>query len=214
LAYLRWTFLVIEQRWIQRGILEHPGEIFFLELEEIQEQIQAKSGSQASPELELTPSLREKIQLRHMQWQEDQQRQIPSVVYGSFLPSSSSSEIPNTNLTRLTGIPASRGISEGIVKIYHRLGEKISLDPDTIVILPYTDAGWAPLLVGAKAIISEVGGQLSHGAILAREYGIPAVMNVTHATQILKDGQRVRVDGYLGIVDIDCESPKLETDQG
>ncbi|KMW70309.1 PEP-utilizing enzyme, partial [Limnoraphis robusta] len=72
----------------------------------------------------------------------------------------------------------------------------------SILVVPYTDAGWAPLLINAQAIISEVGGQLSHGAIIAREYGIPAVMNIPNAISRFKNGQRVRVDGYQGTVEI------------
>ncbi|NJK64334.1 MAG: hypothetical protein HC921_18020 [Synechococcaceae cyanobacterium SM2_3_1] len=71
-----------------------------------------------------------------------------------------------------------------------------------VAVVPYTDAGWAPLLVRFKAIVAEVGGQLSHGAILAREYGIPAVMNVEAATQRLHNGQKVRVDGSRGTVEL------------
>ncbi len=73
---------------------------------------------------------------------------------------------------------------------------------NAIAVVPYTDAGWAPLLLGATAIIAEVGGQLSHGAIIAREYKIPAVMNISEATTRLRDGQKVRVDGYLGTVEL------------
>nr|WP_239651359.1 PEP-utilizing enzyme [Neosynechococcus sphagnicola] len=68
--------------------------------------------------------------------------------------------------------------------------------------VPYTDSGWAPLLARAGGLIAEVGGRLSHGAIVAREYGIPAVMDIPHATQVLRDGQRVRIDGQLGTVEI------------
>jgi pyruvate,water dikinase len=69
-------------------------------------------------------------------------------------------------------------------------------------VVPYTDAGWSPLLARAGGIIADVGGRLSHGAIIAREYDIPAVMDVHGATQILKDGQRVRIDGQSGRVEI------------
>jgi pyruvate,water dikinase len=68
--------------------------------------------------------------------------------------------------------------------------------------VPYTDAGWAPLLARAQGLIAEVGGRLSHGAIIAREYGIPAVMDVTNATQRLHTGQWVRLNGETGIVEV------------
>lgn len=76
------------------------------------------------------------------------------------------------------------------------------INHETILVVPYTDAGWAPLLAQAGGLISEVGGRLSHGAIVAREYGIPAVMNLAQATQRLKDGQRVRLHGQSGRVEL------------
>jgi pyruvate,water dikinase len=82
------------------------------------------------------------------------------------------------------------------------LGGVINLDRDTILVVPYTDSGWMPALARVGGLIAEVGGRLSHGAIVAREYRIPAVMDVQHATEILQDGQRVRIDGQLGIVEI------------
>jgi pyruvate,water dikinase len=74
------------------------------------------------------------------------------------------------------------------------------IDRETILVVPYTDSGWAPLLARAGGLIAEVGGRLSHGAIVAREYGIPAVMDINNATQLLQDGQRVQIDGQLGTV--------------
>jgi pyruvate,water dikinase len=71
-----------------------------------------------------------------------------------------------------------------------------------ILVVPYTDAGWALLLAGVQGLIAEVGGRLSHGAIIAREYGIPAVMDVTDATQRLHDGQWVRLNGEQGWVEV------------
>ncbi len=76
------------------------------------------------------------------------------------------------------------------------------IDEQTILVVPYTDAGWSPVLSRIGGLIAEVGGQLSHGAIVAREYGIPAVMDVTDATRRLTDGQRVRIDGQHGTIEI------------
>ncbi len=70
------------------------------------------------------------------------------------------------------------------------------------MVVPYTDAGWSPLLARIGGLIAEVGGQLSHGAIIAREYGIPAVMDVADATHRLTTGQRVRIDGQRGTIEI------------
>ena len=67
---------------------------------------------------------------------------------------------------------------------------------------PYTDAGWSPILARAGGLIAEVGGRLSHGSIIAREYGIPAVMDIPNVNKILHNGQKVRIDGQLGVVKI------------
>ncbi|MGK7926869.1 MAG: PEP-utilizing enzyme, partial [Spirulina sp.] len=88
------------------------------------------------------------------------------------------------------------------IKVVRSLAESGEINAETILVVPYTDAGWSPLLSRARGIISEVGGKLSHGAILAREYGIPAVMDVNNAMQHLRDGQLVRLDGQKGIVEI------------
>jgi pyruvate,water dikinase len=76
------------------------------------------------------------------------------------------------------------------------------IDRSIILVVPYTDSGWAPLLARSGGLIAETGGQLSHGAIVAREYGIPAVMNIHHATQRFENGQQVRIDGQQGTVEV------------
>lgn len=69
-----------------------------------------------------------------------------------------------------------------------------------ILIVPFTDVGWTPLFPSIGGIITETGGQLSHGAIIAREYGLPAVLSVRNATKIIKNGQKLTIDGYTGRV--------------
>jgi len=102
----------------------------------------------------------------------------------------------------LRGIGASAGLAEGRVKVLRNLQAVPEINRETILVVPYTDSGWAPLLARAGGLIAEVGGRLSHGAIVAREYGIPAVMDIQDATRLLKDGQLVRIDGQLGTVEI------------
>ena len=192
LANLRWTFLEIEASGLAMEIFEETGDIFYLEFGEVQQWI--RSGASVS--------FRDTIRQRREQLKIDRTRTIPPVVYGNLLPNSQKSSIaPTTSETNIIqGIPASIGRVEGFVKICRTASTE--LGENAIVVVPYTDAGWAPLLLGATAIISEVGGQLSHGAIVAREYKIPAVMNIAEATTRLRDGQKVRVDGYLGTVEL------------
>ena len=192
LAHLRWTFLEIEAGGLAMEVFEEAGDIFYLEFGEIQQWI--RSGASVS--------FQDMIRDRREQLKVDRDRTIPPVVYGNLLPNSQKRSMePATSETNIIqGIPASIGRVEGFVKICRTV--TTDLGENAIVVVPYTDAGWAPLLLGATAIISEVGGQLSHGAIIAREYKIPAVMNISEATTRLRDGQKVRVDGYLGTVEL------------
>ena len=192
LANLRWTFLEIESGGLAMGVFEETGDIFYLEFAEVQQWI--RSGASVS--------FQDTIRQRREQLTVDRTRTIPPVVYGNLLPNSQkrSIDLATSATNILRGIPASIGQVEGFVKICRTASTE--LGENAIVVVPYTDAGWAPLLLGATAIISEVGGQLSHGAIIAREYKIPAVMNIAEATTRLRDGQKVRVDGYLGTVEL------------
>ncbi|MBD1830688.1 glycerol-3-phosphate acyltransferase [Microcoleus vaginatus GB1-A2] len=192
LAHLRWTFLKIEACGLAMQVFQQSGDIFYLEFGEIQQWI--RSGASVS--------FQDTIRQRRDRLLADRDRQIPPVVYGNLLPNSQKRAIvPATSETNIMqGIPASIGCVEGFVKICRTV--TTDLGENAIAVVPYTDAGWAPLLLGATAIIAEVGGQLSHGAIIAREYKIPAVMNIAEATTRLRDGQKVRVDGYLGTVEL------------
>ncbi|MEG3439651.1 glycerol-3-phosphate acyltransferase [Pannus brasiliensis CCIBt3594] len=194
LAHLRWHFLALENLWLQENILKDKEDIFFLEYEKIKQFIDRKSLDKI-----------DRIISPHRQrFQTDLAlTNLPYIVYGQppdreFLASD------RTAKRRLQGIGASAGQIEGRVKILRTL-QAIDLRPGTILVVPYTDSGWSPLLSRAAGIISEVGGQLSHGAIVAREYGIPAVMDVSGAIDGLQDGQLVRIDGGRGTVEILAE---------
>lgn len=156
------------------------------------------------------PSLSKLIQTRKQQWQAAAQlNPVPKLVYGK--PQTISWQAPVVNPTnRIQGIGCSPGQIEGVIKVISSLQQSDSeawaapnrLDLQTIIVVPYTDAGWSPLLARAGGLIAEVGGRLSHGAIIAREYNIPAVMDVDHATSLFHDGQLVRLDGQTGIIEI------------
>ncbi|MBD1591638.1 pyruvate kinase [Arthrobacter sp. S1_S22] len=100
---------------------------------------------------------------------------------------------------RLTGTPASAGTATGRVRvIMDPVGAR--LEPGEILVAPSTDPGWTPLFMTAGALVMEMGGVVSHGAVVAREYGIPAVVGVADATMRLHDGQSITVDGAAGTV--------------
>jgi pyruvate,water dikinase len=201
LAELRWSFVALEQQWLRSGLLTQPGDLFFLALSEIR-QIVHKTLPILSTQVQALI-----VQRRH-QWQQDQQlATVPQLVYGDDPPRFSAEQLmrsqpPTPARQTLQGIGASPGQVEGAVKILRTLRSVSEIERSVILVVPYTDSGWAPLLAHARGLIAEVGGRLSHGAIVAREYGIPAVMEIPDATQRLQDGQRVRIDGQTGIVEI------------
>ena len=189
LAELRWCFVALEKRWIAAGLLA-AEDIFYLELAEVRQ-----FESQA-------PELRSRIAHRRSQLEIDRQlTPIPYLVYGDDPPMPINAQIWQSS-QQLRGIGASAGIAEGRVKVVRNLASLPEVDRDTILVVPYTDSGWAALLARAGGIVSEVGGRLSHGAIVAREYRIPAVMDIPNATQQLQDGQLIRIDGQSGTVEV------------
>ncbi len=101
----------------------------------------------------------------------------------------------------LVGVAASSGTIEGIARVVLDPNKDI-LAKGEILIAPFTDPGWTPLFINAAALVMEIGGLMTHGSVVAREYGIPAVVSVPDATQRIKTGQRIRVHGDAGFVEI------------
>lgn len=190
LAELRWCFVALEARWLDRGLLSTKGDIFFLKVAEIERVIAGES-------LDLTGLV---VQRRSQYLADSEITNIPYLFYGNS-PPTPQYFAPSIQVQQLQGIGASPGIARGRVKVARSL-QQMEVDDQTILVVPYTDSGWSPLLSKVGGIIAEVGGRLSHGAIVAREYGIPAVMDIPHATDILEDGQIVSIDGQTGWVRI------------
>src|SRR5262249_43588190 len=100
----------------------------------------------------------------------------------------------------LRGTPGSPGVAEGQVRVIRDSREFGRLLPGEVLVAPFTNPAWTPLFQRAVAVVVDTGGAASHAAIVAREYGIPAVMGTAEGTRRLADGERVRVDGSRGIV--------------
>lgn len=101
----------------------------------------------------------------------------------------------------IIGLPVSAGIIEGRARVILNM-EDADLDEGDILVTTFTDPSWTPLFISIKGLITEVGGLMTHGAVIAREYGLPAVVGVEHATQLIKDGQRILMNGTDGYVEI------------
>ena len=101
----------------------------------------------------------------------------------------------------LIGLPVSAGIIEGRARVIHDMAEA-DLEAGDILVTTFTDPSWSPLFVAIAGLVTEVGGLMTHGAVIAREYGLPAVVGVEHATRLIRNGQRIRVNGTDGYVEI------------
>ncbi|HEY4111880.1 phosphoenolpyruvate synthase [Puia sp.] len=101
----------------------------------------------------------------------------------------------------IAGLAVSSGVVEGRARVILNM-EEVDLEAGDILVTTFTDPSWTPLFVSVKGLVTEVGGLMTHGAVIAREYGLPAVVGVENATQLIKDGQRIRVNGTEGYVEI------------
>ncbi|MDF2655568.1 MAG: pyruvate phosphate dikinase PEP/pyruvate-binding protein [Bacillota bacterium] len=99
----------------------------------------------------------------------------------------------------IPGLAVSSGVAEGRARVILKM-EDANLEADDILVTSFTDPSWTPLFVNVKALITEVGGLMTHGAVIAREYGLPAVVGVEDAVKLIRDGQRIRVNGTEGYV--------------
>lgn len=175
---------------VQDGLLETPEAVFFLAGEEI---LAALRGAMS------TETVRHLIVQRHLARQRDATRQPPELfvgerpVYAAGLTSQG---------TVLAGLPSSPGRVTGTARVLFSPHEGTRLQAGEILVAPSTDPGWTPLFLLAAGLVMETGGYLSHGAIVAREYGIPAVLNVPFATQRIPDGSTIQLDGAQGVVQL------------
>jgi rifampicin phosphotransferase len=101
----------------------------------------------------------------------------------------------------IPGLPVSSGMIEGRARVILNLGTA-DLEEGDILVTAFTDPSWTPVFLSIKGLVTEVGGLMTHGSVIAREYGLPAVVGVEHATQLIKDGQRIRVNGTDGYVEL------------
>jgi len=168
------------RRLFGRGLLEREDDVGFLTCEEVREWL---CGGHPAPDdaHRLVARRRATYRLVNAAWQKER---AGGAVRGE----------------ELKGIAASPGMVRGKARIIHGEHEFNKLLEGEILVSPYTNPAWTPLFASAAAVVTETGGVSSHAAIVAREYGIPAVMAVPRVTRVLKDGQEILVDGSRGIV--------------
>jgi pyruvate,water dikinase len=169
-----------------RGLLDAADDAFFLTLPELRRAIAGE---------DLRPSVAE----RHEVYRREQRRRhIPRVLLSDG--SDAEMDLPRAiDDGAIRGTPASPGIARGTAHVI-RSPVGARLEPGEVLVAPSTDPGWTPLFLTAGALVMEMGGMMSHGAVVAREYGIPAVVGVPDATGRIATGDQVTVDGSAGTV--------------
>jgi len=189
------NFDIIKQAILQEadtlaagGILERPDDIFWFSLQEIKDIIETRRVNH------------DIIAMRKEKFQRDQQLTPPRAITseGEIITAKPGVHVPPN---ALAGSPVSAGTVEGRARVVLKLAEA-KMDKGDILVAPYTDPAWTPLFPLAAGLVTEVGGLMTHGAVVAREYGIPAVVGVDNATRKIQDGQKIRVDGTQGFVEI------------
>ncbi len=144
--------------------------------------------------VELAPLVR----ARRAEFARDQARPDPPVTFVGAPPPI---VLPPSGGDVLRGLPASGGVVDGRARVLGSAEQIGELEPGEILVVHTTDVGWTPLFLQAAGLVTELGGPLSHAAVVAREFGVPSVVNVVGATRILRTGDLLRVDGDRGCVE-------------
>ncbi|HWK21492.1 MAG TPA: phosphoenolpyruvate synthase [Ureibacillus sp.] len=177
------------ERLVREGIIYEKEDIYYLTFEEFRNAVCTnKLDYQIIDKRKLDYKLYEKLTPPRVITSEGE------IIEGKY-------KKENLPAKALAGLAVSSGIIEGRARVILNL-EDADLQDGDILVTTFTDPSWTPLFVSIKGLVTEVGGLMTHGAVIAREYGLPAVVGVENATKLIKDGQRIRVNGTEGYVEI------------
>jgi pyruvate,water dikinase len=204
LTVLRRFLLELGRRLTARGLLADENDIFFLQMEELQ------SGSLWGPGTDL----RALVAGRRTLYERNLKITPPAVIVGRFDPDGFVPDAVDRGTKVFHGLGVSAGTVTGRARVILRSDANERVQPGEILVAPFTDPGWTPYFVAAAGIVMDLGGMLSHGSIVAREYGIPAVVNVGPATQIITTGQWLEVDADRGVVEVLDTAPETPAEIG
>jgi len=189
-----WRRMLLELggRLNSKAILRNPDDIFFLRFDEVEPVTEGRAAF----------DVRQVVAARRTEYWHNRSIKPPSVVVGKFNPDNYTPQVVDTDARVLSGLAVSPGAVTGKARVILRADSDQRVLAGEILVAPFTDPGWTPYFIPAAAIVMDQGGLLSHGSIIAREYGIPAVVNVGPATRIIRTGQTIQVDGDRGVVRI------------
>ncbi|MFC1285942.1 phosphoenolpyruvate synthase [Bacillus paralicheniformis] len=177
------------EQLVQAGVIHEKEDIYYLTFEELHEAVRTK-----------------KIDDQIISKQKDEYKLYekltpPRVITSDGEIITGAYKRENLPANAIAGLPVSSGVIEGRARVILNM-ENADLEDGDILVTSFTDPGWTPLFVSIKGLVTEVGGLMTHGAVIAREYGLPAVVGVENATGLIKDGQQIRVHGTEGYIEI------------
>lgn len=173
----------------EAGVIHEKEDIYYLTFEELQEVVRTHKLDYQI------------ISTRKGEYQVYEKLSPPRVITSDGEIVTGEYKRENLPAGAIAGLPVSSGVIEGRARVILNM-EDADLEDGDILVTSYTDPSWTPLFVSIKGLVTEVGGLMTHGAVIAREYGLPAVVGVENATQLIKDGQRIRVHGTEGSIEI------------
>ena len=177
------------ERLVQAGVLREKEDVFYLTFQELHDVVRS---NQVDDQL---------IQQRKDAFRSYHALTPPRVLTSDGEAVTGAYRRDDVPAGALVGLPVSAGTIEGRARVILDMAEA-DLETGDILVTAHTDPSWSPLFVGIAGLVTEVGGLMTHGAVIAREYGLPAVVGVEQATRLIQDGQRIRVHGTDGYVEI------------
>ncbi|PGQ43129.1 phosphoenolpyruvate synthase [Bacillus thuringiensis] len=177
------------EQLVQSGVIHEVDDIYYLTFEELHEVVRTnKLDYELIQKQKNDYKLYEKLTPPRIMTSDGE------IIAGKY-------KRENLPADAIVGLPVSSGVIEGRARVILNM-EEANLEEGDILVTAFTDPGWTPLFVSIKGLVTEVGGLMTHGAVIAREYGLPAVVGVENATKIIKDGQRIRVHGTEGYIEV------------
>ncbi len=192
-------FECLGRRLVNDGKLNKTNDIYYLTHREV--------SDLAQDEL-TTDEARQRIARRRREMTDYENIALPDLIHGDQAPPLEL--VFDDTAQQRTGTASSPGYYRGTARVVTSSEAFDKVQPGDIIVIPFSDVGWTPLFSRAGAVIAESGGMLSHSSIVAREYGIPAVVSVDHACQWIQDGDLIAVDGFKGMVVKVSESASSE----
>jgi phosphohistidine swiveling domain-containing protein len=192
MAAFRRGLLEFGERLRQQGVLKERDDVFFLEISEIE------PAADGSTDFDVG----RRIADRRAEYEENRRLAPPPVVVGRYDPRRHRPMEMDATAKTLSGTAVSPGVVTGKARVILHADDHEHVEAGEILVAPFTDPAWTPYFLPAAGVVMDLGGILSHGAIIAREYGIPAVVNVGPASRIIKTGQLLRVDGDRGVITV------------